>query len=335
MKKNLIYLLVLVLVVGVAFFFSRNDGKGSSAEVFDDFAVADTSQIHKVFIANSVTLERILLERLPNGTWSLNGEGIARKDRIETVLTTFDRAEVIAPVPKSELKSVNTKMAANNKKIMIYDRDDQLIKTWYLSHAIQSQQGTYALLEYPDKGKSSEPAIISMSGFRGYLGSRFATDISEWKSTEVFRYPNLNIKEIEVFRPKELHNSYKIRIDDFINRKFRMENNDGAELQFNPERLAQYITGYKGIYIESFRHNMDDAQQDSLRALLPDYEISVLDAKDNRKIVKFYYRPPSENHVFSGYDKDPEKLAGIFEDEVVSFQVFNVGKILATPEQFR
>ena len=335
MKRNLIYLLVLVLVAGVAFYLSKKDTKGSSTEVFMDFAILDTAQVQRIYIGNLVTKEEIDLKRQADGTWSLNGEGRARADRVNTLLTTFDRAEVLAPVPKSELKNTNAKMSSNNKKIMIFGEDNKLLKIWYLSHAIQSQQGTYALLELPDKGKSAEPVILSISGFRGYLGSRFGTDVYDWKSTEVFRYPDLDLKEIDVFRPKELHNSFKIIIDDFVSQKFRLEDSEGRNLSFNPELLAQYIRGYKGIYIESFRNNMTNAQQDSLRALKPDFQISILDNRGNQKSVDLYYRPPTENHKFAGYENNPEQMAGIFQDDIVSFQIFNMGKLLAKPNEFQ
>jgi len=335
MKKNIIYILVLIVLAGLVYVLGNKDDKKSfSPDIYTDFAIPDTSVVHKVFIGNNVTEETILVERMPNGKWLLNNEHIAREDRIETLLSTISRAELLGMVTKSELKPVAKKMAANNKKVMIFGANNELLKTWYISHAIQSQQGTYALLELPGKGKSSLPAILTLSGFRGYLGSRFATDIYEWKSTEVFKYPSLNLKEIEVFRPKELHNSFKIKIEDYINRKFSLENNEGTPIPFNPELLAEYITGYKAIYLESFRHNMTPHEQDSLRLLQPDYEISVIDGKNNSKSVKFYYRPASDDHWESGYSKDPEKLAGIFQDEIVSFQVFNMGRLLVEPKDF-
>ncbi len=333
MKKNLIYLALILALGAVLFFLNKEDSKKSfSSDIYTDFAIPDTSVVHKVFIGSNVTQQTVLVERMDNGKWLVNNEFIAREDRIETLLSTISRAELLGMVTKSELEPITKKMAANNKKVMIYGKNDELLKIWYVSHAIQSQQGTYALLELPEKGKSSLPAIITLSGFRGYIGSRFGTDLNEWKSTEVFKYPSLNIKEIEVFRPKELHNSFTIRIEDYINRKFSLENNDGSPIPFHPEVLAEYIKGYKGIYLESFRHNMSQHEQDSLRLLQPDYEISVIDGNNNSRSVKFYYRPATDHHWESGYSRDPERLAGIFQDEIVSFQVFNMGKLLVEPK---
>ena len=145
MRKNLVYLFLFIILIGLAYFFMKKDkARKMNSEVFTDYAINDTSQVKKIFISNNVTNENISLTRNANNKWIVNNTFPAKKDRVDILLKTFDRAEVIYPVPKKEMESVIKLMASNNKKIMIYGPDDKLIKTWYLSHGIQSQQGTYA-----------------------------------------------------------------------------------------------------------------------------------------------------------------------------------------------
>ena len=336
MRKNYIYFIVLVILASLAFYLLKNeDGGKMNSEILTDYAIEDTSLVQRIFIANNLNNEKIDLKRIGDGSWSVNDQWIAKKDRIDILLKTFDRAEVIYPVPKTELASVIKLMASNNKKVMIYGYDNKLLKTWYLSHATQSQQGTYALLEIPGKGKSAEPSIISLSGFRGFVTSRFHTDILEWRSANVFSFPELDIKEIEVFRPEELHNTFKITVKDFLKNDFALEDNDGNFLPFNSHVMASYISGYKNINLESFQHNLEQYQVDSLKALQPDIQITVWDKNDDQKTVKLYYLPVSENHKSAGYDHDPERMAGIVEDEVVTFQRLTVDKLMAIPQNFK
>lgn len=336
MRKNLAYLFLLIILAGLAFFFVNKDkGRNLNTEVFTEFAIEDTSQVHKIFISNNVTNENIVLTRNANDRWLVNNTYTAKKDRIDIILKSFARAEVIYPVPKTEMESVIKLMASNNRKIMIYGADEKLIKTWYLSHGIQSQQGTYALLEYPDKGRSAEPSILSLSGFRGFLTNRFNTDLLDWRSTSVFSFPDLNIKEIEVFRPRELHNSFKIKVKDYPTQQFALEDNDGNAILFSPKTLAQYISGFKNINLESYRNNMENSEIDSLRALQPDLLITVWNDQDEPKSVKLYYRPVSEDHKKAGYEYDPERMAGIVEDEIVSFQRNTVDKLIIKPNAFQ
>ncbi|MEM7163338.1 MAG: hypothetical protein AAF487_12960 [Bacteroidota bacterium] len=337
MKKNLLYLFILIALVCIAYFISQKDTKQTNLSgdtIYYDFAIEDIDQVEKVFIGNNVNQKSILVEKVEDDVWVLENGERAQKDRIETMLSTFERAELLQIIPKSKLKSVSSKMAANNKKIMIFGANDQLLKTWYLSHATQNQQGTYALLELPDKGKSSLPAVITLQGFRGYLGSRFGTDILEWKSTEVWHFPDLDFKKISVFRPKNVHDSFEIEIEDFVNRKFTLKNNDGAELNFNPEKLAQYVAGFKSLYLESFRTNMSDTAIDSIRNATPDYVLEVTGIDGAPFSMEFYHRPPTKDHVEAGYLLDPERMAGFFNDELVSFQTFHMGKMLAVTKEF-
>lgn len=334
MKKNLLYLGILLVLIILAYFITSKPETKIPLQSLAEFAIEDTSLIQQIFIANNVNGESILLERKKND-WTLNGEYIAKKDRINVLLKTFKLAEVIYPVAQSEMETVIKTLAASNKKIMIYGPQNELIKTWYIGHSTQSKQGTYALLELPEKGRSDYPYIITVSGFTGHLVSRFNTNLEDWRDSRVFTYPELNIAEIDVFRPKELHNSFNIRINNFINRDFDVVDNNGVPIQNNPNTIAQYVGGFKKINLESYRHNLSQSTVDSLLTSQPDFLVTVKDDKGELTSVKLHFKKPSRDHRLKGYETDPERMIGVFNNEVVSFQRLSVNKIMALPEELQ
>ena len=334
MKKNLVYLIILAALLTVAYFVISKPEAQKKLESYANFAVEDTSLVQKIFISNNVNQETILLER-KGSDWTLNGEYLAKRDRVDVLLKTFALAEVIYPVAQSEMETVIKTIAASNRKIMIYGPRDELIKTWYIGHSTQSKQGTYALLELPEEGKSDYPYIITVTGFTGHLVSRFDTNLEDWRNSKVFSYPELDIQEVDIFRPKELYNSFNIKINDFINRDFEVVNNDGIPIIHNPNTIATYVGGYKRINLESYRHNLSEMSVDSIMNSQPDYLISVKDSEGEVTSIKLYYKNPTRDLKLKGYDTDPERMIGVFRDEVVSFQRLTVNKLMALPSELQ
>ena len=141
------------------------------------------------------------LRRDGQGGWTVNGLP-ANPHPVELLLKTFLRVEVRSPVAKSAEANVLRIMAATARKVEIYTGGDEPEKIWYVGHATPDHFGTYMLLEIPGKGRSSVPFVMGMSGFSGFLTTRFHAKIDEWRSSVVFKYPDLRrIASVTVEHP--------------------------------------------------------------------------------------------------------------------------------------
>ena len=72
MKKNTGLLLLLIGLIVIAAIFLFNRKSGTIGEELRDFTVKDTGAVTKLFLADKKG-SQVLLERQPDGTWSLNG----------------------------------------------------------------------------------------------------------------------------------------------------------------------------------------------------------------------------------------------------------------------
>ena len=205
------------------------DPKGDlTSNIQADFAIADTSLVTKIFIADNqggaATLERTENSRF----WTLNGEYLARKDATDLLLKTFSRIEVKGPVPQKQRETVIRNLAGTAKKVEIYDGGASPVKTWYVGTATPSHTGTYMVLETPGLGMSSEPFIVSLKGSIGFLTTRFFTDVNEWRYTGVFDFPGRSLSEVTVIHHDTPYHSYKIKSNP--SGSITLENGAGALL---------------------------------------------------------------------------------------------------------
>ncbi|MEO0404993.1 MAG: hypothetical protein AAF193_08990, partial [Bacteroidota bacterium] len=176
-----------------------------------DFAIEDTSMVARIVIVdnnqNRVQLDKQEGERY----WSLNNEYLARKDAVDLLLKTFKRIAVKQPVPLSMRETALARIQ-EGKKVYVFDKDGNELKTYLVGSATSDHTGTFMLLEEGNV-PSTEPFITHMEGFTGFLSTRFFTDVEEWRYTGIFDYPKLDIEQIEVIHHNNETSSFDIALD--------------------------------------------------------------------------------------------------------------------------
>ncbi len=310
MKKIIPFALLVLLVVGLAIYFVQSDSKGTSRKDQTDFAIPDTSQIGKIFIADPQG-RTITLTREANGVWYANNKFPARPDAIRVLLITFRNIYVQRPVPKNAQPQVNRVMASNAKKVEIYDRDNKWLKTWYVGHGTMDKKGTYMLLETPKYGKSGAPFVMDKKGFLGMLDTRFFTNLDEWRSTRVLSYPDMQLKEIEVSYPEDPEASFKIVYGGGNDIRLYAKGSERAFGRFDTTLLKDYMLNYKLAAFENFHTGLTREQEDSVKMQVPYQVITVRDHKDETTIRLWAKAPPPGQT-----EMDPEVPAVVDRERV-------------------
>ena len=321
MKSNLRLLFLLILVTagtGLLWYLDGNEGNISS-DKHADFAIEDTSEVVKIFIADNYG--STLLEReVGDEYWVLNGEFKARKSSTDLLLKTFDRAAVKGAVPQLMRETVIRNLAGAAKKVEIYTGRDKPEKIWYVGSATPSHTGTYMLLEIPGEGKADEPFIVHMEGFTGFLTTRFFTDEEEWKYTGIFNYPNRSLQTVEFVNSKEEHNTYMLRADTagILNMYIK----SGIEIGYTDTlRIQDHFLRFNKVHFESFNSRLTVEQERELQQTTPDYTITCTDF-DGVSTTIFLY------------EKDEEHLYGVTEDgQVVLVQTFVFNPLIVGTHQ--
>ncbi|NNC82388.1 MAG: hypothetical protein HKN79_02325 [Flavobacteriales bacterium] len=337
MKKNILYLLILILLGGAVYMLYTSEGASTLGQkALTDFAIADTSQVGKVIIDDGRNV--IELERRDDGHWSLDDEYIAMPHHIDLMLRTFKAVGVQSPVSKSQKDQVMKIIAGDTRKVEIYDLEGNWIKTWYVGRSTQSNQGTFALLETPQDGLSNEPFVIEYRGFRGYLTTRFHAIVSEWRWTGLFNYPELDFKKVQVETPRVPEAGFSIDIQDRYKGEFTLRDHAGNVLDRPKSKIGEYLGGFQSINVEHFEPDITAAQEDSLLAMDPSFRISVTGPDDSVRTADIYFRkPPVALAARMGDDVpeiDPERVYVHFDGDVAYGQRLTFDKILRTVEDF-
>ena len=290
MKRNLILLAVLVVLGILVWWLASERGSGTLAGPLANFAVADTSKVTRIFIAEH-NGRSVDLTRTTEG-WKVDGAFLAKQYHVDLLLKTLLRVEVRSPVPKSAEANVLKAMSTTAKKVEIYEGGSKPAKVWYVGHPTQEHTGTFMLLEIPGEGRSDTPFIMGMSGFTGHLSSRFHADLDEWRSSEVFLYPDPKaIRMIQVEHPRDRATSYSIEYGG--GNDLALKDATGAEVPMDSLAVKDLLLQFKKLNYENIDREMARATRDSLTSTDPDAVVTVVDGSGRSTRAKFWLRKPS------------------------------------------
>jgi hypothetical protein len=291
MKARNILVLVVILLAGLAWWLGRTKGPNTLDRPLSDFMVPDTSKVDRIFIAvpDGRTVD---LYRTPSGWRVKRGEEDypARQHNVELLLRTFFRVEVRSPVPKSAEANVLRVMAANARKVEIYEGGKKPSKVWIVGHSTKDHFGTYMLLEKPGEGRSSVPFIMSMSGFTGILQPRFHAELDEWRQSVVFDYPDLyQVAAVEVENPHVAGSAY--RIEHLEDGRVRLVDGRGGPLPFDTVLVKGALLPMRRMNYEYIDRNVGQEERDSLLATLPNHVLRVEERDGTVRRASFWYKP--------------------------------------------
>jgi len=302
MRKTGILLLVVLGLGAVALYFtSTRSQSASTLESQTDFAIPDTAAVGKIFMADG-SGRSITLTRTESG-WSVNGKYRAREDAVHTLLKTFKNVYIQRPVPKEAQEEVVRQLAGAAKKVEIYDREGNWIKTWFVGPGTMDKKGTYMVLETPKWGRAEEPFILDMRGFIGMLDTRFFLDENEWRSVGVWRYPDLTISEVKVEYPAQTEQSFRITFDGGNDIKF-FEGVGDESLPFDSTLVKDYLLNFKLASFENYKTGLPESTVDSILASTP-FQIITLRDQNRETKVRLWHKVAPEGR----YEEDGETIA--------------------------
>lgn len=333
-KYSTVLLLLAVVVLGaVAFWVMKTDSSKGGGKAFSDFEIENTDEITKFVITESTGNVAELSKE--GDIWRLNNEFQARPENVDLLLRTFKHIAVQSAVPSELKKTIVANMAARNKKVEIFV-NGKLSKTYFVGSPTKDHYGTYMLLEKNGR-KSSEPYVMHIPGFNGFLESRFFTNVNDWKYSGVFVYDPLDIAKIEVDFPGKPSDSYVV---NQLAKIVSLTDPEGNPIQgVNKSLVENYILNYEKIYFNRIAE-FEPAQVDSIGNQQPVYTLAVTDVNNSTKTVDFYLKL-SENPTIDEvtgeeflYDTDYIHGRVRGEDELLVFQYFALGNVFAPRSYF-
>lgn len=325
MKKNtLVFLLVFLVIGGVAAYFMLQQKKTTLNVDAQDFAIKDTGTVFKVRLTDKSGNVSVLEKKAP-GTWMLNDKYKAQKSQIKTLLETMKLVQVKNPVPLAARDNVIKIMATSATKMEAYDKDGELIKSYYVGGTTPDELGTFMLME-----NANEPFVTHIPGFFGYLSTRYLAAEREWRSSEIFALNPSTITEVAVRYHQRPDASFKLTVkgNNFYITPFQ---GGAAEQQVSDMNAKRLLAGYKDIKFEQFP-DITPQKRDSILASRPLITVNVYAQGSTPPTLMLYSKlADSRTKGVSPEGIDLDKYYGVIGEgnrEVVLVQSAMVAKIL-------
>lgn len=336
MKKNKLLLVLVVVLLVVAAFFYFNNNKSTLTDrdgALSNFAIEDTSGVNKIFIADaqggSVTLTR------KDGGWLVNDKYTARPDNVQLLLKTFYRINVQSPVSKASFNTVVKNIATNSTKVEIYEGSNTPSKAYYVGGPTLNHQGTFMLLE-EDGVKSTQPYVMGMSGFNGYLSARFFTSPEQWRDAVVFNYQTAEIKSIAVEYFEKPEESFEIKQTLGQLELFELGGVTSVKNTIQAQ-LLDYVERYQKVYYEMIDEESTQEMKDSTLAAQPYFSLTVTNVADEKNKIVVYHMPnfrtlldhKGELHLY-----DVDRMYGYLNDDLLLYIQFATFDKLSLPKTY-
>jgi hypothetical protein len=330
MKKNYIYIIILVVLGVIVYFTVIKDQLGSYSKKDTAFAVRDTTEIGKIILSD-LKGDTIVLNHKSN-TWIINDQYTARPDAVSNLLRTMSQLEVKVPVAKSMHNTVIKDISGRRTKVEVYNTAGKKIKGYYVGDNSDELNGNFMLME-----GSQHAFVVNIPGFEGFISTVFFTDETDWRSREVFAYSPDQIKQIDLIYSDTKDSSFSIVRTD---QKFELISSKKNPQAANPEIIQYYLKQFKLLNVENFI--LEPYKKDSLLAIQPVCILRVTDMKGESKSINIYYRPVTyrSKMQFTYEDKpiefDLDKFYGIYNNDrdLAIVQNYVFGKLFVGPEYF-
>ena len=322
MKNNKILLVLALCLAALAVFYIYKKSNTTLKQQDSSFAVADTANISKIFMADR-SGRKITLDRKTSGQWLLNTNYTARQDLIKVLLETIATLEVKATVPKAARNTVIKDLAASAIKVEIY-KGENLAKTYYVGGATPDSYGTFMLLD-----NAKDPYIMQVPENRGYLTPRYTTLSNEWRDRHLFKYNKGEIAQLKIDYLYQTDRSFVLNAQsNSINLS-----KSGKAIAMSQAQLQNYLSQYANISVEGYANPKD---KDSIISRGPFILMSIVDTKGNNKEVKIFRMPNYKGATGEDGKELPYDIDNMYalinkDQDFVTIQHYVFDKLLIDP----
>jgi hypothetical protein len=283
MGKTLVYIVLLAILGTGVYYFLFRENNGLYAEKEANFTIRDTNAIGKIFLVENDG-KSILLERGANNQWTLNKQYPAMRIQVLNILTCMRLQTAMIPASEREHDRVVKLLAGMGTKVEVYDRQGKKIRSFFVAGQGPNYHGSYMILE-----NGSQPYLVEIPNFEGYLTPIYTTDPAEWRSRLVFQAPPKELQSVSVTYPYEPLNSFTLDNSGTEPKVILTPELQPSFTELNMGRVRQYMDFFAEVNAEGYLNGaigMDTVIRDTrLRC-----KISVTTKKGNTTALDIYWK---------------------------------------------
>lgn len=312
MKKNrlLIALFVLMGAAVAYYFYAFSNNKTSLLAAERQFAVKDTSSIHKIFIADRFGTSTTLL-RNKAGYWTLaNGGYKVRPSVMRNLMEAIGSVEIKFKPANAAEDAIIKDLSTEGLKVELYDQENENIKTYYVGGSTPDERGTYMMIE-----GMNAPYVTYLPTWEGNLRFRYNLKGDDWRDRAVFACEVEDVEAVSIEYPRQKNKSFKLLAKGGGSYQVSPFYEITPRIQGDVQRGAceAFLVGFKSLIAEGFENK--NPVRDSIIRLAPFAIIELKDKKGQTTQAKIY-------PIFTDPVVDPKTLRVSETPEVERYYAF-------------
>ncbi|MCR4825973.1 MAG: hypothetical protein K5882_03385 [Bacteroidales bacterium] len=296
MKKKTVAIIIccLLLIVGcLCLVLAKTGAIGKKQPTSELFAVKDTNNITKIFIADMTGLNSLLVRH--DDGWYVQDSVKAMPQKMDELLSTIHNITLQQIVAKTAQSNINKMMSVNAIKVEIYQnapkfklfgipffKKERNVKTYYMGPATMDNVANFAILEGFD-----EPCIVHIPGFRGFLTPFFAYNPIDWYNCDLFdtkitRIQSLLVEDFE-------HPEESFYVEKSGTRFFNLYNIRNEQIKdYDTVKLLDMLSEYRDKNYEIYVSSMPTSTKDSIIRFNHFKTITLTDVEGKKTTLDMY-----------------------------------------------
>jgi hypothetical protein len=279
MKRNLVYLLLIIGLGAIAYFFVFREDSGRISSKEANFTVDEIDEITRIRLSD-LTGRAISLSKKDN-EWMANDSISIVPNRMRDLLEALKLQEPLQAVNWNAHDEVIRSMSSNHTKVEVYNKKGQT-HCFYVAHITAPNNLTYMLNE---GGK--RPYIVKLPLQNIFLALRYTTDLKDWRSRNILKAKPEEIENIRVAYKDSVHYSFELTNKDgnpVISGSYTISN------PLNLKRVQSYLRLWDSIYCLGY----EDRNRIKDTILTEGHELATVYLKKKNKAeesLTIYFKP--------------------------------------------
>ena len=321
-KRNLILTAAAVLIAVVAIIVATTQSR--SATFDQDYHIADTSTITRIFIADKQD-HHVTLQREADSSWVVDGQYAANQPLVDLLLETLRDMRIRQQVNKNAIPNAVNDLAARAIKVEVYQRTplinlfggriqlfprERLTVTYHVGRETQDMLASFMYRE-GDK----VPYIIHIPGFRGFLTPRFPADPLKWRRHTIVDLDVWAIARVELTLPETPAESFAV-VREGEGFAFELLEPHRRVDGFDTARVAQMLSSFTWLNFDEFASIVPNSFADSCVSGAPRSILTITDTAGHTTTLRTYIKY-----------SNPDDLANMPDPEM--YETFDLDRLYA------
>lgn len=241
MKKNLLYLCLLLALGAATWYFVFKDHTPTYSKKEANFTVEDTASIQSIFLSD-LNNNKIKLTRSKDG-WVLNDSMKPRPDAVEGLLMVLSKQYPEKPVPAAAHDEAIRELSSKSTKVEIYTGEG-LEHTFYVDQIATRDNLTIMLTE-----GATRPYVVTLPMDNNFVGRRYFTSLSEWRSRQILD-GSTPVESVDIAFTDSSQFSFHLNV--IADTQYQMTGNFPVSKALNTRRVRSYLKFLDQIFCMGF-----------------------------------------------------------------------------------